>query len=69
MKNKSLLFLGISCLGLYLSSCKKAQLPIENETTTLKPKTTDYSATNIITHSRNLAVVYFIPSDLDTVAG
>lgn len=70
MKKKSLLFLCLTCIGLFLFSCKKADLPIENSaTTTIKPKTSSYSATDIVTRTRNLAVVYFIPSDLDTVAG
>lgn len=60
---------GLLILAIASTSCKKVKEdPVISGTETFKgPKTS--ATTNVVTRARNLAVVYFIPSDLDTVAG
>ncbi|WP_316837915.1 discoidin domain-containing protein [Pedobacter nutrimenti] len=68
MKTNRLMLLAL-LLGFFtLPSCKNtaelSKITPENK----KPNGTADVTPSIVTHSRNLAVVYFIPSDLDTVA-
>ncbi|MBB6235760.1 hypothetical protein HDC90_000360 [Pedobacter sp. AK013] len=67
MKKNSLLFAGLVSAYLFALSCKKAEtLQPEEKTPTLSHK---MATANIITQTRNVNVVYFVPNDLDTLAG
>ncbi|WP_443939304.1 discoidin domain-containing protein [Pedobacter sp. MW01-1-1] len=72
MKKNNLILTGLvaACL-LFASSCQKADmlqdsLALSENSSTLETLTTGDS---IITHTRNVNVVYFIPSDVDSVPG
>ncbi|RBQ07953.1 discoidin domain-containing protein [Pedobacter miscanthi] len=63
-KNTNFLILCTLIAFIVSTSCKKAvEAPTESEPAVPKKATTN----NIVTQTRNLAVVYFIPSDLDTL--
>jgi len=67
MKKNSLLLTGLFCACLFALSCKKAEVlqPAE-KTFSINKK---LATTNIVTQSRNVNIVYFVPNDLDTLAG
>lgn len=50
-------------------SCKKADKVEEKEPVVAPEAPSGTSASSFVTHTRNLSVMYFIPSDLDTVSG
>ncbi|WP_316823828.1 discoidin domain-containing protein [Pedobacter miscanthi] len=66
MKRTTTLLTLLCAIVLFASSCKKAVIAPEEGETTTGPKKTATTA-SIITQTRNLAIVYFIPSDLDTL--
>jgi hypothetical protein len=61
--------LTLLCALLFASSCKKAELATDGGVGDSKTQGPGKQATTgtIITQTRNLAIVYFIPSDLDTL--
>ena len=64
MKKNNLLLTGLFCACLFALSCKKAEvLQPEEKTFSINKK---LATTNIITQSRNVNIVYFVPNDLDT---
>ncbi|WP_025143804.1 discoidin domain-containing protein [Pedobacter jeongneungensis] len=65
MKKTTTLLTLLCAALLFASSCKKAVIAPEGGETTGPKKTATTSS--IITQTRNLAIVYFIPSDLDTL--
>ncbi|WP_175632491.1 discoidin domain-containing protein [Pedobacter ghigonis] len=68
MKRTTTLLTLLSLFVLFALSCKKAEIiPDGNSGTDTFNGPKKQATTNIITHTRNLAVVYFIPSDLDTL--
>jgi len=67
MKKNSLLFAGLLSASLLSLSCKKATTLNQAEKT---PSINHKIATaNIIMQTRNVNIVYFVPNDLDTLAG
>jgi len=67
MKKNSLLLTGLLCTCLFVLSCKKAEvLQSAEKTSTIDNKLV---SANIITQSSNVNIVYFVPSDLDTLTG
>lgn len=65
MNNPYKFLILIFSVMLLFASCKKADSVIEKDETIAPEK--QFSTNSIITNSKNLAVVYFIPSDLDTL--
>jgi hypothetical protein len=68
MKKKLFTFLFVSSIILTVISCKKNKELVQPARAATKTDSSGYKASAIITQTRNLAVVYFIPSDLDTVS-
>lgn len=66
MKRSSLLLIGVCCAVLFELSCKKSNVLKDEEINITNNKP---SPPSIITQTRNLNVVYFVPNDLDTLAG
>jgi len=69
MNTKKYLSLTMMAIVLILASCKKSALT-ENEIGRDEPITSSNSSSSsssIITQNKNLAIVYFIPTDLDTL--
>ncbi len=65
MKKSNLLLACIFCTTLFTFSCKKAETPESDK----KDLSTHDSTAEIITQTRNVNIVYFVPSDLDTLPG
>lgn len=67
MKKTNLLLTGICCASLFVLSCRKTEvLQPEDKAFTINNKS---SLANIITQTRNVNIVYFVPNDLDTLTG
>lgn len=67
MKKSCLLFAGLISACISALSCRKAEVLQVQEKIPINGR--KMANANIVTHSRNVNVVYFVPNDLDTITG
>ncbi|ARS40589.1 hypothetical protein CA265_13340 [Sphingobacteriaceae bacterium GW460-11-11-14-LB5] len=66
---KKQLLMALAAVGIFCaSSCKRTEIPVAETNSTFKSNPQMTVSNPVISHNRNLTVVYLVPTDLDTLA-